>query len=203
MDALARLRQTLTQSQQAWQQSSDPVRRMALVRELFRDVHRLYNEVLADRTAPPPEKIRSTLAQLEKIPEALDDWTPHELRKWLATIPDLSGLLKSTPPSFTSMRRSPKGQWISLEALPEFLARQDRSWERLIWRAAAGTAEWQLETKTEKLSLRDFAARASERERELSREGVLLAVICLTSSGDIRDWQWQYLSPKGERRETR
>ena len=47
MDAIAQHRKNLKRAEQAWVTDCDPVRRMAALRELFRDTHRLVNELLA------------------------------------------------------------------------------------------------------------------------------------------------------------
>ncbi len=205
MDPLARLWQTLTRSRQAWQQAPDPVRRMALLRELFREVHRLYNEVLVGHAASSLDEFRAIHASLEHIPGALEHLDSNELKSLLSKTTDLPDLLRGlkleagsdVAPSQEhaepfSAKSSPR------EAVPAFLDRPDRSWERLIWRAATSSTDWQLESKIATLSLREFGVLAQDRERELSQDGIVLAVSCLTSSGDIREWQWHYLSPKGD-----
>jgi len=205
MDALARLRQELTRSRHAWQESSDPVRRMALLRELFCEVHRLYNEVLVDRAATALDEVREVHELLERIPGALERLDSSALKALLSQTAELPDFLRglqlgsgSNLPPFREGAGSSGSDSTPAQAVPEFLDRPDRSWERLIWRSAAGSTQWRLETKIETVGLREFAASAQERERKLSQEGVVLAVTCLTSSGDIRDWQWHYLSPKGD-----
>jgi hypothetical protein len=166
---------------------------MALLRELFREVHRLYNEVLVDRAPLALDEVRTIHESLERIPGALEPLDSNALKSLLSQTGDLPDLLRGLP-----LKTGSDASSTSREAVPEFLERPDRSWERLIWRSAAGSTEWRLETKIETVGLREFAASAQERERDLSRAGVVLAVTCLTSSGDIRDWQWHYLSPKGD-----
>jgi hypothetical protein len=200
MDALARLEHELNRSRQAWQGSTDPVRRMALLRELFREVHRLYNEVLADRSAPSSEEIRSLHAMLERLPGNLESQSPVALQSELSSRRDLLQFLErwSDQESGSNVREEQTEISKEKPPLPEFLDRPDRAWERLIWRAAFDRAEWKLHAITERHRLQEFAASAQSRERELSARGIVLAMTCLTSSGDIRDWQWHYLSPKGD-----
>jgi hypothetical protein len=178
---------------------------MALLREHFREVHRLYNEILVDRTATSVDEVRGIHELLENLPAALEHFDSSTLKALLSQTTELPDLLRGLPLKSGSgtgyLQDAHQESGVSSSAreiVPAFLDRPDRSWERLIWRSSAGSDGWRLETKIETVGLREFAASARERERELSRTGVVLAVTCLTTSGDIRDWQWQYLSPKGD-----
>ncbi len=196
MDAITQHQQELNRVRHFWVQSSDPVRRMARLRDWFRVEHRLLNEVLADPSRKPAPEIQDCHALLEALPEKWDGLSSPMLQAHLEHIEVLPDDLHHAP--VTPARSSAPAQ-DPTPSLPEFLNRPDRAWERLIYRAALGNPRWSLEALDETLGLQEFAARAMDRENELSRSGVVLAVSCLTPSGDQRQWRWMHLVSKAPR----
>lgn len=193
MDEVAQLHLELNQSQQLWQRSSDPVRRMEVLRKLFRAVHRLYNETLARRELSAPNEIHALHRSLQELPQALEAFSPRSLQAALSRTDEMQVLL--TGSALDSLRDDSAPA--KIVETPEFLDRADRQWERLIWKASIGLPQWTLKSRTEEWELREFAIQAKPREQELSRHGIVLTVTCLSTSGDIRPWQWHYLSEEG------
>ena len=189
MDAIARHWQNLIRAGQAWLADRDPVRRMAALRTLFRDTHRLVNETLAEpgsRVVPQVDELHRQLQQ------ASTDWDRLSAEALQSHLTASHGPIEALTNAAAAGRRPD-----AAIVLPEFLDRPDRSWERLLWRASLGRPGWRLASLREKWALREFAAQALEREEELSRDAIVLALSCLTPTGDVREWEWHLLTPAG------
>ena len=79
--------------------------------------------------------------------------------------------------------------------MPAFLKQPDRQWERLLWLATFHSPGWSLVSLQEQMDLREFAVKSKQREAELSKNGIVLAVICDNTDGLVRNWEWKVLTP--------
>jgi len=180
--------------------ASDCVRKVEVLRRLFHSVHTLKNELLArGERAGSADDVRRAHDQLAAIPGILDDSSKEvfaHLMKATSEQPLEVWLRQLASQAHASAVRSKARGPVQETPLPEFLAQPDRNWEKLLWQSAQIDRQWELESIHEETDLREFAARSKERERELSKHGIVLAVLCHNGDGMVRNWEWLVLVPQ-------
>ena len=184
MDAISRHRKNLSAFGSQWRQTEDPVRRMAHLRELFRETHQLINEVLIFPNQDQTGEIHSLHQKLQNAAEEWEGADPTSLQD----------LLSGSAHPIAALSLKPlRSESFATNDFPEPLLQSGRHWERLIWRAAFQASKWSPTFIREYCGLQNFTKRSTELEREYSSNGILLAVSCLTLTGEVREWEWLFL----------
>ena len=170
-----------------------------MLRALFRKIHTLLNEcIVSSHPSNPNQELIELHQQLQRIPEALLRFRADELKALLRESASIREILMAAQ-EIVQSRSMPLAEIdTELKAAPPFLIRPDRQWELNLWRASRGSSTWSLCSSLESATLEQFAKSAPAKEQELSKKAVVLAVSCLTPSGDTRQWEWHLLTSDSE-----